>query len=120
MIPMGFILALEAAQGITLSWQSVITAGAVVAALTAIITLLVKLVRWVDRQKQQDTDLKNLRARHDKDNSAIQEELTLLTYGILACLKGLHEQGINGPVSEAIGRFEKYINKKAHECKEES
>ena len=39
---------------------------------------------------------------------------TLLTYGVLACLKGLKEQGCNGPVSEAINKIEKYLNKKAH------
>lgn len=44
----------------------------------------------------------------------INEEQTLLTYGVLACLKGLKEQGCNGPVSEAINKIEKYLNKKAH------
>lgn len=38
----------------------------------------------------------------------------LLTYAVLACLKGLKEQGCNGPVTEAIGKIEKHINQKAH------
>jgi len=38
----------------------------------------------------------------------------LVVYGLLACLKGLAEQGCDGPVSEAIDRIEKHINKKAH------
>ena len=33
---------------------------------------------------------------------------------VVACLKGLKEQGCNGPVSEAIDKIEKHINKKAH------
>lgn len=39
----------------------------------------------------------------------------MLTYGILACLKGLQEKVCNGPVTEAINRFEKFLNAKAHE-----
>lgn len=99
---------------ITLSWQTIITAGAVVSALVAIITLLAKVIRWVDHQKEQDKALKALSDKHEADNKAIQEELTLLTYGILACLKGLKEQGCNGPVTKAINKIEKHINNKAH------
>jgi len=32
----------------------------------------------------------------------------------LACLKGLHEQGCNGPVTHAIEEIEEHINKQAH------
>ena len=49
-----------------------------------------------------------------EDMHGINDEQTLLTYGVLACLKGLKEQGCNGPVSEAINKIEKYLNKKAH------
>ena len=45
----------------------------------------------------------------------MKEELTLLTYGVLACLMGLKEKGCNGPVTKAIDDIEKYINKKAHD-----
>lgn len=99
---------------ITLTWQTVITAGAVVGAFVTILTVLFKLVRWIDHQKKQDSDLSALKAKHESDNDAIQEELTLLTYGILACLKGLKEQGCNGPVTKAIDKIEKHLNNKAH------
>lgn len=33
---------------------------------------------------------------------------------VLACLKGLKEQGCDGPVTSAINQIEKYINKQAH------
>jgi len=106
---------------IEVTWQSVITAGGVVGALSVLVTLLFKFVRWVDHQKKQDIELKALRDKHESDNEAIQEELTLLTYGILACLKGLKEQGCNGPVTKAIDKIEKHLNNKAHhqEVKEE-
>ena len=50
-----------------------------------------------------------------KDMCSINEEQALLTYGILACLKGLQEKGCNGPVTEAINKIETYLNEKAHE-----
>lgn len=100
---------------ITLTWSSIITAGAVVGALATIIGLLFKLVRWVDKQKKQDTDIKALQAKHDRDIRGLQIEQTLIVYGILAALKGLKEQGCNGPVTEAIRKIEKHLNEKAHE-----
>lgn len=44
----------------------------------------------------------------------IQEEQTVQCYCILACLKGLAEQGCDGPVHEGIDLMEKHLNKKAH------
>lgn len=46
--------------------------------------------------------------------ASIQEEQTVQCYCILACLKGLAEQGCNGPVHEGIDRMERHLNKKAH------
>jgi len=88
----------------TVTVQSVITAAALMAALTALATYLVRAVVWLQRQKRQDEDIR-----------AIKAEQGLLTYGVLACLKGLREQGCNGPVTEAIAKIEKHLNKKAHE-----
>lgn len=99
---------------ITITPQGVVLAGSVLGALTAFFMLLVKMIRWVDRQKQQDEELQTLKANHNKDIEALQHEQTLAIYGILAALKGLKEQGCNGPVTEAIGKIEKYLNQKAH------
>ena len=100
---------------ITLSWQTLITASAVLAAIVAIATMFAKVVRWVDRQKRQDGDIKALKAAHVADMDGMKQEQTLIVYGLLACLKGLKEQGCNGPVTEAINRIEKHLNQKAHE-----
>ncbi len=89
---------------ITLSWQSVVTAAAIIGAVVAVVSYLRKLFGWFERQEKQD----------EKINS-IMEEQTLLTYGTLACLKGLKEQGCNGPVTEAIDKIEKHLNKAAHD-----
>lgn len=88
---------------IELTPQTIITAGAAISALGVIIALFVKVVKFVDRQKAQDEEIK-----HSK------EERTILVYGVLACLKGLKEQGCNGPVTEAISMIEKHLNKEAH------
>ncbi len=88
---------------IIVSWQTLITAAAV---LTAVITLFGrynKLYDWIKKQDEQDKEIKEMK-----------EEQAILTYGILACLKGLKEQGCNGPVSEAINKIEKHLNEKAH------
>lgn len=99
---------------ITLNAQTIITAGAVVSALGVLVALLTKLVRWIDEQKKQRRDIQALSDRHNSDNVVIQEELQLLTWGVLACLKGLKEQGCNGPVTDAIQKIEKKLNEKAH------
>ena len=88
---------------IELTWQSVAAIGGVVAAITAIITLIFKFVRWVDKT-----------ASLQKEIESIKEEQQILVYGMLACLRGLKEQGCDGPVTDAINKLEKYLNVKAH------
>lgn len=100
---------------ITLTWQTLITASAVVAAVLSLVAVFAKIVRWMDRQKQQDADIKALRATHNSDMDSMKQEQTLIVYGLLACLKGLKEQGCNDPVTEAINKIEKHLNQKAHE-----
>jgi len=88
---------------ITVSWQTIITAAAVAGAAVALFKYYNRGYDFVKRQEEQDKIIKD-----------IQAEQTLLTYGVLACLKGLKEQGANGPVTEAIDKIEKHINQKAH------
>lgn len=99
---------------ITLTWQTVITAAAVIGAAVAIWKYFSKVVLFMEDQKQQKQELEQLRKDHDSDIAAIKEELTLMTYGLLACLKGLAEQGCDGPVHEAIDKIEKHLNLEAH------
>ena len=99
---------------ITLTWQSIITAAAIAGAIVALVSYFSKVVRWVDKQTKQGEDIKALRKHHEEDMASIKEEQTLIVYGVLACLKGLSEQGCNGPVTEAIGKIENHLNEKAH------
>lgn len=100
---------------IGISTQGIVTAGAVVTAIITLVGIFAKAVRWMDRQKQQDNDLQALREIHNHDMETVNKELSLLVYGNLACLKGLAEQGCDGPVSEAIQKIEKHLNQKAHQ-----
>lgn len=84
--------------------DTIIMAASLLTALVVIFSAVFAVYRWYLGQNQQDEEIKNMKA-----------EQCLLTYGILACLKGLKEQGCNGPVTEAIGKIEKHINKQAHD-----
>ena len=81
----------------------IVTVASVITALGVIFGVVFAVYRWYLKQNKQDEDIK-----------AIKEEQTLLTYGVLACLKGLKEQGCDGPVTAAINQIEKHINKQAH------
>ena len=90
----------------TFSAQTIISLAALVGAVGALIALYNKGYDFVQRQKKQDKVI------HD-----IQAEQAILTYGVLACLKGLVEMGCDGPVKEAVAKIEKHLNDKAHEPK---
>jgi len=90
---------------------ALIGGGAVVTGIFNVI--LFCLQRKAAKEDKTDTS-KDMLARHDAAIKEVNEEMALLTYGILACLKGLKEQGANGPVTEAISKIEKHLNEKAH------
>ena len=81
--------------------ETIIMAGSL---LTAVVVIFSAVYKWYLKQNQQDVEIER-----------VKSEQCLLTYGILACLKGLKEQGCNGPVTEAIDKIEKHINKQAHD-----
>ena len=88
----------------TITIQSLITAAAAAAAIAALLGYYNRGFVWFRRQQSQDEDIR-----------AIKAEQGLLTYGVLACLKGLKEQGCNGPVTEAIHKIERHLNEAAHQ-----
>ena len=100
---------------ITITWQTIITAFAAASAVVGLVAYFSKVVRWVDKQNKQDTDLQELKKHHEEDIKHIKAEQTLLVEGILACLQGLQEKGCNGPVTKAIEKYKQYLNEKAHE-----
>lgn len=93
---------------------TIITIAGVIGALCTIGAVAYKAIKWFQAQEQQTKDIEKLKEQEKGDIKQIKEEMCLLTYAILACLKGLKEQGCNGPVTEAIGKVEKHINQAAH------
>ena len=83
--------------------ELITTLAATITALGVIFGVIFAIYKWYLKQEKQD-----------KDIAAIKEEQTLLTQGVLACLKGLKEQGCDGPVTLAIKQIETHLNKQAH------
>ena len=89
---------------VTITADTLITLASLLAALTSLGGVIVWWIKFIERDKRQDQELK-----------AIRKEQILICYGLLACLKGLKEQGCNGPVTEAMNKMEKYLNQAAHD-----
>ena len=91
--------------------QTIITFASLLTAMGVIAHYLNKGHQWYMKQEKQDVDITAIQ------NEIIEQkkEQRLHTYALLACLKGLKEQGCNGPVTEAINDIEKHVTKKAHE-----
>ena len=83
--------------------ETIITVASVITAIGVIFGVIYAIYKWYLKQEKQDKDIK-----------IIKEEQFLLTQGVLACLKGLQEQGCDGPVTIAIKQIENHINKQAH------
>ena len=84
--------------------ETIIMAGSLLTAGVVIFSSVFAVYKCYLKQNQQDVEIER-----------VKSEQCLLTYGILACLKGLKEQGCNGPVTEAIDKIQKHINKQAHD-----
>lgn len=83
--------------------NTIISLATLLTALGAIFGVVRWCLKFVDRNDRQDEKLK-----------AIQKEQTIICYGVMACLKGMKEQGCDGPVEEALGRLERHLNEAAH------
>ena len=83
--------------------EIIITAASVVTALGVIFGILFAFFKWLMKRDKNDVEIRE-----------IKEEQSILTKGVLACLKGLKEQGCDGPVTSAIIEIEDHINKQAH------
>lgn len=92
----------------------IIKAAAILTALGVIGALVYKMIKWFQAQDKQSEDIEKLREKEAEDIQGIRDEQCLLVYGVLACLKGLKEQGCDGPVTEAIEKIDKHINQQAH------
>lgn len=103
-----------------------ITIGQIVGVISSLTVLagfffsIYKFVKKVVLDKieanKQEIELLKKDMRHVKrDVEDSKEERLILLKGQLACLKGLKEQGCNGPVTQGIKDLENYIITKSHD-----
>ena len=87
--------------------DTIIKLASLLTALGVIIGAVITVYKSVERDREQGRNIQRM-----------QSEQQLIIYGLLCCLKGLKEQGCNGPVTEALNKLEKYLNQAAHESGE--
>lgn len=64
-----------------MTWKDYLLALAgLLAAVKVIYDYFAGGVRFIDRQKKQDTELAELRQKHDEDMAAVNKELTVICY----------------------------------------
>ena len=81
----------------------IIKAASLLAALAALFGAAIAVYKTVEVNKKQSEIIKE-----------IQDEQTLICYGLKGALEGLIEQGCNGPCKDALSMLEKHLNKNAH------
>ena len=69
----------------------------------ALVAAIVSVYKVIESNKKQSEFI-----------NAIQEEQTLICYGLRGALQGLVEQGCNGPCKDALDKLDKHLNKSAH------
>lgn len=79
-------------------------AASAITSISVIIGVVVAVFKVFQINKKQSEFIK-----------AIEDEQTLLCYGLRGALQGLIEQGCNGPCKDALSKLEKHLNQKAHE-----
>ncbi len=102
---------------IHLDAQTVITAGAFLAAVGAIFAVIFKWHKWYLKQENQSKEIEALREKHASDMAESNEERQLICYALVACLDGLQQLGCNHSVTTAKDKMEKHLNEKAHNYK---
>ena len=103
-----------------------VTIGQIVGAISSIMVIIgfIKLIydfvkkSTLEKINKNEQDIKILKNDVEVIKTEIKdgkEERLVLVNGVLACLKGLKEQGCNGPVTEGINQIETYLMKKSHD-----
>ena len=106
--------------------MEVITLGQIGAGV-ALIFGIIKFIEYIynllrkstlDKIDKNTKEIEELKAEVGVLKSEMQDdkqERIIILQGLLACLKGLQEQGCDGAVTESIKNIEKYLMKKSHD-----
>ena len=82
---------------------TIIAIVGLIISLFTLCTIILKIARWIDRQKEQDEEL-----------AKIRHEQSIITAGVLACLKSLVGEKDEKEVKKAIQMIENHLNEQAH------
>ncbi len=91
-----------------------LNAEMIITSLSVIITIIT-LIKYYNKAHGWFMKKDNKENNQDEEIQSIKDEQEILTKGLLACLKGLQQQGCNGPVTTGIKEIEDYLNEKAHD-----
>lgn len=83
--------------------NGIINIAALLSALGAIVGLIITVYKYIESDTRQTAAIKR-----------IEDEQTLICYGLKGALEGLIEQGCDGPCKDALGKLEKHLNQSAH------
>ncbi len=83
--------------------DTIIKAASLLAALGALVGAVIAVYKVLESNKKQSEVIK-----------AIQDEQTIICYGLRGALQGLIEQGCDGPCKDALTMLDKHLNKGAH------
>lgn len=87
----------------------------ILGAASVILGVIVGAYKLYDKLIDRIDALEKRMDEQDKKLDRVKKEDTIVIYALRACLDGLHQQGCNGKVTEAIQMIDKHINKAAHE-----
>lgn len=103
-----------------------ITIGQIISAitgLTIIVGFFVAIFKWYKKNitdrfasvEKRVSIIETMEKNYRKELQDSKDERLILVRGLLACLKGLAEQGCNGAVTQGIVDLEKHLIDKSHE-----
>ena len=81
----------------------IIKAASLLAACGALTGAVIAVYKQIESNKKQSEVIKEM-----------QEEQTIICYGLKGALQGLIEKGCDGPCKEALQMLDKHLNKSAH------
>ena len=92
----------------------IIELSKIIGACSVILGAIIGAYKLYDKLIDRVAKLEERVADLESENRDINKENTLVIFALRACLDGLHQQGCNGKVTEAMERIDKHINKAAH------
>ena len=92
----------------------IIKLAEIIGAASVILGVILSGYKLYDKLIDRLSELQRRVTALERENHHMKKENTLVIYALGACLDGLHQQGCNGKVTEAMEKISKYINNAAH------